>query len=302
MADIRRSTSLIGAAVAGLVAAAATVAPASADTVSCGDAISTDTVLTHDLVCGPGDALVIVADGVTLDLDGHTISGPGAYGAGAGAGVRVAQRTGVTVMRGTIQGYQSAVVLDQSWDSHVTKLTARHNDQALNLAGGGGHLVDKNTVVDNFRDSIRLGLSAGNRVTQNAVSGNVYGIAIADGSSGNTVDRNVTTGNQYFGIATWGGGSGNVIEKNQASGNAHHGIQVNPDVTGVELLQNYVSGNGDDGIHVETTHATITKNTAVYNTDLGISAPAGVTDGGGNKASGNGNPLQCTGVVCDPAF
>jgi hypothetical protein len=34
------------------------------------------------------------------------------------------------------------------------------------------------------------------------------------------------------------------------------------------------------------------------NDDLGIEAVAGVTDGGGNQASGNGNPAQCTGVAC----
>ena len=34
---------------------------------------------------------------------------------------------------------------------------------------------------------------------------------------------------------------------------------------------------------------------------LGIEAVAGVTDGGGNKAAGNGNPLQCTNVRCNTA-
>lgn len=93
-----------------------------------------------------------------------------------------------------------------------------------------------------------------------------------------------------------------VIEKNQVTGSAVHGIQVNPDAGGVVLLQNYLQGNGDDGIHVKSVATTITKNTAVYNADLGISAPSGVTDGGGNKASGNGNAARCTGVVCGPAF
>jgi len=32
--------------------------------------------------------------------------------------------------------------------------------------------------------------------------------------------------------------------------------------------------------------------------DLGIEAVAGVTDGGGNHAAGNGNPAQCTNVDC----
>lgn len=301
MTTHRRTRLAVASATLGVVAATTAVSSAHAATLECGDTISVDTVLTEDLVCGPGDALVIVADGVTVDLSGHTIQGPGAY-TGAGAGVRAAQRRGVTVMGGTITGFQSAVVLDQSWDSHVTKLTVSLNDQAINIAGGGRHLIDKNTSVDSFRDAIRLGASIDNRVTRNTVTGNVFGISVADGSSGNTVDRNVATGNRNFGIATWGGGSGNVMEKNQVSGSVHHGIQVNSDVVDVLLLQNLVSDNGDDGIHVETSGATITKNTAVYNGDLGISAPAGVDDGGGNMASGNGNVLQCLNVWCEPAF
>ena len=31
------------------------------------------------------------------------------------------------------------------------------------------------------------------------------------------------------------------------------------------------------------------------NGDLGIEAVSGVTDGGGNRARGNGNPAQCVG-------
>jgi hypothetical protein len=32
--------------------------------------------------------------------------------------------------------------------------------------------------------------------------------------------------------------------------------------------------------------------------DLGIEAVRGVIDGGGNKASGNGDLRQCTNIVC----
>ena len=170
------------------------------------------------------------------------------------------------------------------------------------LAGGGNHLVEKNTAYANGRDAVRLGLSADNRVTRNTVTGNVYGIGVADGSARNTVDRNVVSGNQQFGLAVFGGATGTTLEKNQVSSTVLSGIQVSAGTSGTLLLQNYASGNGDDGIHVDATGATLTQNTAVYNDDLGISAVTGVTDGGGNKASGNGNPAQCTGVSCNPAF
>jgi hypothetical protein len=43
---------------------------------------------------------------------------------------------------------------------------------------------------------------------------------------------------------------------------------------------------------------TVEKNRADDNRDLGIEAEAGAVDGGGNKASGNGNPAQCVNVAC----
>ena len=39
-------------------------------------------------------------------------------------------------------------------------------------------------------------------------------------------------------------------------------------------------------------------NRARWNFDLGIEAIAGVLDGGGNRAFGNGNPLQCENIFC----
>jgi hypothetical protein len=42
-------------------------------------------------------------------------------------------------------------------------------------------------------------------------------------------------------------------------------------------------------------------NRADNNIDFGIDAIAGVTDGGGNTASGNGGAQQCRNVVCGPS-
>jgi parallel beta-helix repeat protein len=76
------------------------------------------------------------------------------------------------------------------------------------------------------------------------------------------------------------------------------GILVEPTAVDTLLDRNAASRNGDDGIDVESQSTTLTKNTANHNDDLGIEAVPGATDGGGNKARGNGNPLQCTNVFC----
>jgi hypothetical protein len=94
----------------------------------------------------------------------------------------------------------------------------------------------------------------------------------------------------------------NVIRGNFVRAATVDGIAVHTDgpgrVTGTVVRNNLVTLSGDDGIDVRSPMTTITRNGAFGNHDLGIAAVAGVTDGGGNRAAGNGNPAQCLNVVC----
>ena len=72
---------LVGLAVAVILVLAGVVALSGAEAasnVSCGDTITTDTTLHHDLVNCPNNGIMIGADNVTLDLNGHrsTATGP----------------------------------------------------------------------------------------------------------------------------------------------------------------------------------------------------------------------------------
>jgi hypothetical protein len=92
---------------------------------------------------------------------------------------------------------------------------------------------------------------------------------------------------------------GNVLRLNQVREAGTDGVLVGPTAADTLLERNFAEGAGDDGFDVESGATTLTKNTANHNDDLGINAVAGVTDGGGNRAGGNGNPLQCTNVFCE---
>jgi parallel beta-helix repeat protein len=106
-------------------------------------------------------------------------------------------------------------------------------------------------------------------------------------------------GNQCVGIALFKSSANNNIENNVAANNDHDGIVVNGRSDGTLVMANVAVFNGlDDGIDVNNPDTTIADNTANENGDLGIEAVAGVTDGGGNRASGNGDPRQCVNVVC----
>jgi parallel beta-helix repeat protein len=271
----------------------ATATSATADELSCGDVVTGSTRLTRDLVCGPGNGLVIGADGVVLDLGGHTITG-----AGSGAGVWVGGFHGVTITKGRISGFAVAVELQQSTGSTVSKLDLHGTDRGINVGTGGGHLIEKNTISDSGRDGIRLAGSVGNVISKNVLERNVFGIGLANGSDLNLVEKNAVSGARDWGIALFEGAAGNTLDKNVVTGSVYDGILLTDATAGSVLTKNEVYGNGDDGIDVDSTSATLTKNLAVGNGDLGIEAVDGVTDGGGNLAAGNGNLLQCTGVVC----
>ena len=234
---------------------AVVAAPASANHVACGDTITQDTTLDSDLTC-PGNGLVVGANGVTLDLGGHAISGSGAaFSTGITARQDVTLED-VTIRRGTIRGFDTGILLE----------------------GGGGVAV--------------RGLS---------ITGNVTGIVI-DISFNVVVRHNVIADNSGSGLLALDSNTVRVAG-NDALRNAGDGIHFGGEVTSSVAEGNVASGNGDDGIEVAEFVAgevpnTLARNLATFNGDLGIEAVAGTIDGGGNRAFGNGNPLQCLNITC----
>ncbi len=91
---------------------------------------------------------------------------------------------------------------------------------------------------------------------------------------------------------------GNVVRLNQVREAGTDGMSIGSAAADTLLERNFAEGAGDNGFDVQGAATTLTENTANHNDDLGIAAVPGVSDGGGNRASGNGNPLQCTNVFC----
>ena len=287
--------------------------------VRCGDVITTDMRLDRDLSGCPGDGIVIGAGDITLDLGGHTI-----HGSGSGTGIDdSAGHDGVRITNGTVSSFASGVVLIDADDSRISRLTVTNTTLGgISLvAGSDRNRVDHNVVAGNALDGIFLlgsganriehnavsgGESAGvaiveasnaNRVRSNTIAGNALGIAVGV-SHRNEIDHNVLSDNSVLGIVL-DGSDETVLRKNSTSGSELFGILITgSDRTAVH--KNTAARNGDDGIHVDggSTATVLNRNRADDNSDLGIDALDAVTDAGGNRASGNGNPAQCVGVTC----
>ncbi|MEV0133243.1 right-handed parallel beta-helix repeat-containing protein [Dactylosporangium sp. NPDC050688] len=101
------------------VALTAPAAPAAAGPppVQCGAVLTTDTALRADLTC-PSDALTVAADGITVDLRGHTIRG-----SGTGTGITIIGHHSVRVRNGTVTAFATDVLIDTAQDITLTRLT-----------------------------------------------------------------------------------------------------------------------------------------------------------------------------------
>jgi parallel beta-helix repeat protein len=156
-------------------------------------------------------------------------------------------------------------------------------------------LVDNNYVTGNSLGIDMTESGGGNVIRNNYVSGNILGIHFGD-DSGELVSGNTVVDNESGMVL--GDAHNSHITHNVISGNQGDGLTISDGSNGVDVTGNTANENGNDGIHVFSPGNVLSKNTANRNGSLGIEAVEGTVDGGGNRAFGNGNPLQCVNVVC----
>jgi len=171
------------------------------------------------------DAIKVSSDGVSVDLNGFVITGPGS---GFPRGVD-STNDNVKVSNGTIQSMYNAVQLIGE-GAHVEGMSLVDN---LNtgLFVGNGALVTGNTISGNGHSGVMAGTSC--VLTRNAVRNNgLYGISAASGS---VVVENTLSGNTEWGLqfnSAYSGYGNNVLTENNG-GSAN--VQLN---IGTELSTN----------------------------------------------------------------
>jgi parallel beta-helix repeat protein len=240
----------------------------------------------------------------------------------------------VQVTRNTVTGGAGyGTVLFHVDTSTVSNTIFRANDQGVLVTGSDNTIVD-NTVTNSSGSSIDVVDGASrNRVVRNRLSDNGDGIVLA-GAIDTYVSGNVVTGTGQFGGPNTGGfglildGSatttivgntitggrgpavlvtsldnpnpsvGNVVSSNRVSSRDADALVVEHGAVGTVVDRNRAFDSGGDGIRIDAAGTVVTSNIADNNHALGIQAGAGTVDGGGNRARGNGDPAQCTGVIC----
>jgi hypothetical protein len=228
----------------------------------CGEVITTSTTLHANIgPCPAGtDGIILGADNVTLNLNGHSVIGPG-VGAdtGGSVGIRIAQHTGDTITSGTVSGFDAGIALIGASNNAISHMTVQNNVAPLSTPNGfegsefgdgivllfsGGNKIDSNAVLANgpFDNIGLLGLGTNN----NTISNNTIRNSAGDG-----MQRNPGIGfgidlSPFVDITLPGrGGSlhGNNIVNNEVRGNYTSGISSQSNV-GATIANNIVVGNG----------------------------------------------------------
>lgn len=346
---------------------------------SCGDTITVDTNLDIDLADCPNNGIVIGADDITLDLNGHTIDGDGEAFESCGedeicdVGVLNDGHDGVTVTDGSAQEFAVGVLVSEASGNRIVGVVSSSNlffgielaasargivrdsagddnpapegdglalfgshririiNNSFSRNGLGMHIEDStsNVIKGNVfaqneqpgilmqadRNEIRGNrcrrngmcfLVAGNRnvIARNHAQGDIFGgIAVEDGRH-NVIARNLVVRTRSTGIFLGvrefpAGGGSNVVRWNVVEGSRDDAFLVTPEDRHSDVKHNTAREAGDDGFDIQSRSTRLTANRAFRNADLGIQAVDGVIDGGGNWASGNGDPRQCVSIACD---
>src|SRR4051794_407827 len=178
--------------------------------VACGDTITASVKLDHDLTDCPNNGIVIGADGIKLDLNGHTIDGDDALqdcepGAPCDLGVLNSGHRAVTIKGGAVRGFATGVVV-ASDENRLRDLAVTANEfVGVVIADSGGGEISRSSVTRNGLTTGGSGLVLFNahdsRVTRDVVSGNGQTGISADESRRILVMRNVASANGDTGIS-----------------------------------------------------------------------------------------------------
>ena len=247
----------------------------------------------------------------------------------------VFDRLRYSVIRGNsaVRNGHSSVFMFGSTHNLIEKNRLAHNGDGIEMQESTSNRLRMNSISHSQGAAISVDMGAANRVRKNRINANGDGVTVFE-SPRNRISHNTVTGTGLFGDPESGGfglifdgadrnlvvgnsvtgGRGpailvtsldsqntsdrNVVLHNVVNSNSSDGIRVGGGAIETLIKRNLANHSGDDGIDVNAVATTLTGNIANRNHDLGIEAVRGVVDGGGNKASGNGNPAQCTNVAC----
>ena len=190
--------------------------------VSCGQTITADTTLAGDLLNCANNGIVIGADDITLDLNGHTVAGDGEpvkkcpKNEFCDVGVLNDGHDRVTVRQGSVREFGSGVFVGRARRNHVLGISTSENSFFGIVVAESARSVVRDSSGDDSPapDGDGMGVFGSHRIRilHNSFRRNAQlGIHVVD-STNNLIEGNLISRNSDFGILM-------EADRNQVRGN-----------------------------------------------------------------------------------
>ena len=240
--------------------------------VTCGAVITADTTLHSDLVNCPSNGIVIGADNITLDLNGHTIGGDGVpAGACFDEGVcdvgisNEAGHAGVTIEGGAVRGFDEGLFVRGNENRIQGLASANNSTFGIILGDSTGSRIDHNSSADDGVSGILMFGSSDSRIDHNSVAGTTGYAMFFDGSSHNRIEQNVLEGDQH-GIIVGSSSDDNEVRGNRIS----HGGSIEIDDSSDNRVEENVLTDPSDGILLGEAQRTLVSDNSVTYAGFGF--------------------------------
>ncbi|KKT89844.1 MAG: Cell surface protein [Parcubacteria group bacterium GW2011_GWC1_45_14] len=203
------------------------------------DVASKTCALTQDV----NESIQINSDNITLDGNGHSITGTG-----TGSGIYASYKKGIKIKNVTINSFYYGIYFSSSSSyNEVSFVNLKNNRNGVYFQYSGNNIVTDSAIIQSIDSGIKLNYAMRNILSNNTISGgNKYGVSQAwqnyNGSTtGNTYENNDISGNGEAGIYIYGG-RGDILDNNKIDGNLSDGMRI---VEGYyeKLHGNAMSGN-----------------------------------------------------------
>ncbi|MGD9533713.1 MAG: right-handed parallel beta-helix repeat-containing protein [Candidatus Nitrosocosmicus sp.] len=202
----------------------------------CGAMIKSDVKLTEDLFCN-GDGLIAYnKDNLIIDLNSHTISGPG--NTSESAGILVLNSENMTILgNGAIKNFQIGV-LNEGNNNHIYNLEVRNNEIGISNNKANDTEINENKIHLNDI-GIKTVSNDNFNIVNNNITSNDIGIKTVSNDNFNIVNNNITS--KEDGISMSSSNNGNIVS-NSIKG-SKYGLNMGPTNMNNSVSNNQFSDN-----------------------------------------------------------
>ncbi|WP_418791687.1 right-handed parallel beta-helix repeat-containing protein [Phosphitispora sp. TUW77] len=155
------------------------------------DSVNRTATLTQDVT----GTIIIMANEITLEGNGHTVSGDG-----NSAGIQVSMHGYITVRNVQMENHRYGILMNYAYDSIVENNVVSNTDYGFYLFESRRNTVSENQSYDNTYGVSLVELSDDNQIIGNEIYSNDYGVDLP-GSFENIVTENTIRDNAVSGLS-----------------------------------------------------------------------------------------------------